>query len=90
MQADWFISEAVSEVVIENTITDMDDYVFDPNYFEKIGIYDNLQDGWAVVFKLLNYLGETRYLHLYNCHSGYYSHGFEVEIGGNQVRKGRI
>jgi len=32
--------------------------------------------------------GETRYIHLYNFHNGYYSHGFELNVGGQIVQDG--
>lgn len=37
----------------------------------------------AQAFKCINEYGDVRYLHLYNHHNGYYSHGWEASWGVN-------
>jgi hypothetical protein len=57
-----------------------EDFVFDPEYFEKLtGSW--LNEGGAVSFRLINKQGSEIFLVLYNCHNGYYGHGFEMKVG---------
>jgi len=57
------------------------EYVFDTNYFVDHGRYWDGEEGKCVTFRL-THSWNARYLHLYNSHNGYYSHGFEATIGG--------
>lgn len=68
---------------------DFQDYVFDVDFFEEVESRD-LDAGGQVVFKLIAESKPDLYLHLYNCHNGYYSHGFEVKHCGEIVKKGNL
>jgi len=63
------------------------DYTFDPSFYS----YDELQysydNGGAITFRLISDEGdEDLYLHLWNHHNGYYSHGFNFQIGEGDDR----
>lgn len=39
-----------------------------------------LDDGGMVIFTLRDEKGNELYLHLFNCHNGYYGHGVETNV----------
>ena len=45
-------------------------------------VYADDEDA-VVAFKCINDSGDVRYLHLYNHHNGYYSHGWGTSWGGS-------
>lgn len=61
----------------------LDDYRFDPSSLCKsVDAGRNLDDGGAVISRLVHVGGGPDiYLVLFNCHNGYYSHGFEFKVG---------
>lgn len=88
--AGWFIHSSVLPIIptdengkkIEysnlspiNTITDLEDWVFDTGFIATIKDERNLDEGKIVVFRITRDKAE-RFIHIYNCHNGYYSHGF--------------
>ena len=91
--ADWFISYNPCAKIVEetNAIGASDDtdellltYMFDKDYMderEEDGNEDPCNDEYRniVTFKLISVTGEPLYLHLFNVHNGYYSHGFTYE-----------
>jgi len=64
-----------------------DGYNFDTKYFE--GMSGDFDSGGGVRFKLING-GKIIYLHLYNVHNGYYSHGFEFRNANEIFQEGTI
>lgn len=60
---------------------DLEGYVFDTSFFKEVNAND-LDEGGQVCFKLVCEGKSDLFLHLYNCHNGYYGHGFEAEIKG--------
>lgn len=90
--ADWFISTApiTNQIPKEKhkDTYDVEDFNFDPNYRILIkgdwSDYDRsfLDEGGMVIFRLVDSVGNELFLHLYNAHNGYYSHGFTV-LGRN-------
>ena len=79
--ADWFISdkEEVEAYDTKKAEFNVEDFVFDPAYFEQVDCSE-LDAGEMVRFRLVNGSNEL-FIHLYNCHNGYYGHGFEFKIG---------
>ena len=78
--ADWFISDEEKRTYDVDIIEfDVEDFVFDPTYFEQVDCSE-LNEGGMVRFRLVNGDSEL-FIHLYNCHNGYYRHGFEFKIG---------
>ncbi len=63
---------------------DLDEWYFDTTYFQELNSNPN-DEGGTVVFRITNGFDE-RFLHLYNHHNGYYSHGFQLEVGGEVIR----
>jgi hypothetical protein len=75
--AGWFISSQKSENPDETGLEgDFEGYVFDRDFIEIV-YAPRLDDGGMVRFKLTKPESPDLYLHLYNVHNGYYSHGFE-------------
>jgi len=74
--ADWFIADTPQSTTQEDAIQpeEMAGWLFDPDFFEEVngGEFDQ---GGMVIFRMCKG-GEEKFLHLYNCHNGYYSHGF--------------
>jgi len=90
--ADWFIAETITPYTCDSDddskdVPDVEDYVFDKDFFKDIESSD-LDEGGMVAFKLIAENKPDLYLHLFNCHNGYYGHGFEVKHGGETVRDG--
>lgn len=81
--ADWFISNTpeINPYGDHSPDENLDDWVFDPEYFEEVDNYELLDCGGMVRFRLVNGDHE-KFLHLYNVHNGYYSHSFTFEVGG--------
>lgn len=96
--ADWFISDEIANKLPKdlNQPTNLDGYFFDKDFFESIEElkedrydYNVLDCGGCVVFRLTNGK-DAKYLHLFNCHNGYYGHGFEMKIQDKIKKNGRI
>lgn len=96
----WYIHSKVTtgDVVADalyNENTDINaineslkDWTFDTSFFEEIskGEYDVET---TAVFRLVNGDNEL-FLHLYNQHNGYYSHGFDFSKDGEIIQTGSI
>lgn len=82
---------------------ELENHVFDKEYFHQVNYakYDPyssladsksnaLDDGEMVIFKMTMAFSDydPLYLHLFNCHNGYYGHGFEFKIGDEVEREG--
>jgi hypothetical protein len=67
---------------------DQSDFVFDVDYIEEI---DNgsLDSGGMVAFKMVAE-GKEMFVVLYNCHNGYYGHGFNMELGDKTLHEGTL
>lgn len=92
--ADWYIADGITPYTyerddMEKYVHDVESYVFDKEFFEEIASPD-LDDGKMVAFKLVASGRPDLYLHLFNCHNGYYGHGFIVEHGGETVKEGYL
>lgn len=68
---------------------DLTPYRFDPAFFEETS--EGVSDAGAMaIFRLTAPNKPDLFLHLYNSHNGYYSHGFTVSVGGQQTRSGSL
>lgn len=74
----------------ENKPGDLEDYVFDMSFFKKNQPNDQWNEENFVTFRLAAMRWREVFLTLYNCHNGYYGHGFTVEHGGITVREGGL
>ncbi len=91
--ANWFISDKKVEVYdvdddVDELKFDVEDYVFDPTYFEQVNC-SGLDEGDMVRFRIVNGNNEL-FIHIYNCHNGYYGHGFEFKIGDEIKQDGTL
>lgn len=65
----------------------LDGWVFDVDFFQDVPHVDRqLDEGRMVAFRLVNSAGDEKFLHIFNAHNGYYSHGFTIEVGGEVLR----
>ena len=89
--ADWFISGKIEESIPEDLrhSDDLTGYVFDATFFKEISGGSDFDEGGMVIFRLFN-IHQEKYLHLFNCHNGYYSHGFEMKINDKEIRSDLI
>lgn len=91
--ADWFISD-ISEDRFPpenlNQPTELDGYVFDTNWgIPDVFEHPDLDMGGAIIFRLTNGK-DTKWLHLFNIHNGYYCHGFHVNYGDTIIKEGAL
>ena len=61
----------------------LSEYLFDKGYFKMDSVTGYDQHNY-VLFRLKKN-EEVIYLMLYNCHNGYYGHGFNMDIGGKTI-----
>tara|TARA_R110000764_G_scaffold57488_2_gene125125 strand:+ start:1033 stop:1419 length:387 start_codon:yes stop_codon:yes gene_type:complete len=92
--AGWFISEKIEPYDWKVDYEEMKapavaDYIFNKTFFQEVESSD-LDDGCMVAFKLQAKNKPDLYLHLFNCHNGYYSHGFIVKHNGAIVKDDRL
>ena len=81
----WLLTRDIP-TKIENEdprLADGNDYVFDVGYCNKSTITEDLDCGDSVTFKMYSKSNssDVLYLTFFNCHNGYYGHGFEFKIG---------
>lgn len=89
--ADWFVADRPTNEIVERYgPPNLEGFVFDADYFQEVSCEDlsDLRDGGMVIFRLVNGDRE-QFLHLFNCHNGYYSHGFEL-TRVNPMRGGNL
>lgn len=69
---------------------DAEGYNFDTAFFMEPEPADEYFDcGGMAVFRLTKG-SEEIFLTLYNSHNGYYSHGFEMNVGGTKIHDGSL
>lgn len=92
---DWYIcdeidtSKETSQETIEQLNAILEDWYFDTT-FCGYPPHDHCETSF-VVFKLLNPNdGKPKYLHFYNCHNGYYGHGFDMTCGDKNLYDGTL
>ena len=90
-RAGWFISNSdgckdCQEETDKNLLKNIEDYRFDSHSFICVDS-DYLYSGMMVRFKLVSDTHKDLFLYLFNCHNGYYSHGFEVFVDGISINE---
>ena len=90
--ADWFISEKeLTETIEDNGITEgLETYHFDRTYCVEIEFKEGYEGGGIVRFRLISLGKPDLFLHIYNHHNGYYSHGFVFQDGEEILKSGDI
>ena len=96
---DWFISnKIIRDKIREQDKKDFDlsAYCFDKEFFNKPTLTEDewgcneLDCGNLAVFKMVGKAKLDLYLHLYNAHNGYYSHGFKFSSGKEVIQEGYL
>jgi hypothetical protein len=76
------------------SVPNLDNFRFDPSFFQFVDAIedDRLDDSSQVaVFRIVNDdKSEALYIHLFNTHNGYYSHGFSFQQYGNNIQSGDL
>lgn len=90
-QAGWFISDIPSTEERENEFEgDLTDYRFDTTFFEEEPEGFDGDSGGMVRFKLIAENKKPLYLQIFNSQNGYYGHGFDATINGQDWQSGRL
>lgn len=84
--ADWFIADQITPECKEREgeKPNLDGWNFDVDFYKRIDGCE-FEEGGMAVFRITNGDAE-KFIHLFNSHNGYYSHGFELEVGGTKVK----
>lgn len=94
----WFIADRVVSTMAEynqlNQTFNDDDYTdwrFDPHFFQDGGDESGYDVEAMAIFRIVDQTTmESRYIHLYNMHNGYYSHGFSFTQSDTSIRGGTL
>jgi len=98
--AEWFVADEIKRKMPcekdRSNSEGLESYRFDPEFFEQPTYleYEDmdgnaLDSGEMAVFRMTD--GENeKFLHLFNCHNGYYDHGFTMKIGDEMKREGYL
>ncbi len=68
----------------------MEAYCFDRKFFAIDYDVPEWEAGGIAIFRLVADGKPDKYLHIFNNHTGYYSHGFEMKVEGEVVREGSL
>jgi len=98
----WYVSDKVTtdlhDHLFNDTIQDgkdvnqlLEGWTFDPAFFEKLStsIDDYYDDDNRAVFRMIKG-DQEQFLHLWNVHNGYYSHGFEFSQDDKVLHVGSL
>ena len=93
-RAGWYISTALRTDIDDGCTTDpatLGDYDFDPKFFEHVESAD-VNEGGMVRFRLVRRDAPWLdvYLHIFNSHNGYYSHGFTFTAQDKTIQDGSL
>ena len=88
----WFVANdvvvgSIPDEKEQDRPAELDGFCFNREFFASDKDSECYDSGGAAVFQLEAVDGRKKYLHLYNAHNGYYSHGFTVKHGGVVVRE---
>lgn len=75
----WYVTDCLSEDTKTENLN-LEGYYFDTQV-EPIDVNGDFDSGGCVAFRCVNDNNEVRYLHLFNDHNGYYSHGWDSSFG---------
>jgi len=88
--AGWFIADTITNYAydMEEMLTprEIEPYSFDKEFF-KYGDSSDLDSGAMVIFRLVADDLPDMFLHVYNAHNGYYSHGFVFKDGDTVIQE---
>lgn len=79
------------ELFVEQKVYELDGYVFDRSFFMQRNLVGNDSDKESVAtFRLLKRDAPDKFLHIFNFHNGYYSHGFTFSNNDKVIREGAL
>jgi hypothetical protein len=94
--ADWFIDDKPWMTRTPDNRQDYqktegyDGWVFDTTYYQLIEDKEDIFDcGGMAIFKITKD-GKEKFIHIFNHHNGYYSHGFEFKAGEEALKDWRL
>lgn len=93
--ADWFIADRPLDGLPKDTeptlqgLLDLPGWNFDRTYRKSVNNIADFDEGGMTIFRITNGPDE-KFLHLYNSHNGYYSHGFEFKSGDVVIDEGSL
>jgi hypothetical protein len=96
----WYVSDKVTTDLHDHLFNDtiqegkdinqlLEGWTFDPAFFEKLStsIDDYYDDDNRAVFRMIKG-DQEQFLHLWNVHNGYYSHGFTFQQDDTTLQTG--
>lgn len=99
--ADWFIADKPTLNIPDREKDrpgeiDLPGWNFDTAFFQEVKEikdspedWNKLDSGGMVIFRIVKG-DEEKFIHLFNCHNGYYSHGFDFKAGEAAIREGSL
>ncbi len=94
-QADWFIASRPATQLPrrfrKNNVKapetpNLSGWRFDTKYFKEL-TFGTYGDDHVAIFRIVR--GKRKkYIHIFNCHNGYYGHGFEFKVDAEVVKEG--
>lgn len=96
----WYVSNKVTADIHDHLFNEtaqaggwdinqlLEGWTFDPTFFHTLD-RSNYDDDKRVVFRMING-DQEQFLHLWNVHNGYYSHGFEFQQDGAPIKTGSL
>lgn len=88
--AGWFIDDKPSTgpILQSDEIFDFEGWSFDPTYFQQVN-GDEFDAGGMAIFRIVKENRE-KFIHIFNCQNGYYSHGFDFKVGEKEIQTGSL
>jgi len=94
--ADWFIASRPNNKIPRRfsrsnnkkaPVPNLAGWLFDKTYFKECGQSDNYDH--MAIFRIVRGK-QKKYIHIFNCHNGYYSHGFEFKSANEIIKDGHL
>jgi hypothetical protein len=93
-KAGWFINNKPQrDILADSQASDFNltDYRFDTTFYDEFNL-SSYDDRNVAVFRIVNINDDTdeKFIHIYNEHNGYYSHGFDFQRGSDMIKTGAL
>jgi hypothetical protein len=93
--ADWFIDDMSWQTQLPENISNYqktegyDGWLFDTEFRQEVSNIKDMDEGSMVIFKITKD-GREKFIHIFNCHNGYYGHGFDFKIEDTIIESGTL